>query len=672
MAFMNTDDILKPLNEPQQQAATILNGPVLVLAGAGSGKTRTLVHRLAYLIASGTAPASSVLAVTFTNKAAQEMRLRAAKLVTGPGQAMPLVGTFHSISARWLRHEALRLGLKRQFSIYDDSDQKRIIKAIIKELGWPLKKFSVGAFMNIISRAKSELISPDNFLRWAGEDTFTKKAATVYDRYEQMLQAGQALDFDDLIGKMVKLWQSDAGLLKQYQRRFSYLLVDEYQDTNHAQYAWVNLLASGSRNLCVVGDDWQSIYSWRGADFGNILRFTKDYPDAQVVKLEQNYRSTKNIIAAGNAVMQPALAKTDKTLWTANAEGVKLIVTETIDEISEAQFVVDEILQSLSAHTSSEPLYWSADDKPMTQNWTVEQLQYLQRFAVLYRTNAQSRVLEEAFLRAGIPYQLIGGIRFYERQEVKDVLAYLRLIINPFDVISFERALTTPRRGIGEDTVSKIMLLARDTKISLLERCQNPENLGLPTSKQGILKAWAKLIQEFTHAAATLSVADLIDLVIDKSGIKEELNDGSPEGVVRLENIEELKSVALERGGNPGLDELIKFLEEVALYQDHDRYNSQGGGVTLMTLHSAKGLEFDVVFIVGIEEGLFPHMNSLDDKKELDEERRLAYVGITRAREKVYLIYTSLRTLVGTSFLGLPSRFITDIPDELLEWKKLE
>jgi len=316
MAFMNTDDILKPLNEPQQQAATILNGPVLVLAGAGSGKTRTLVHRLAYLIASGTAPASSVLAVTFTNKAAQEMRLRAAKLVTGPGQAMPLVGTFHSISARWLRHEALRLGLKRQFSIYDDSDQKRIIKAIIKELGWPLKKFSVGAFMNIISRAKSELISPDNFLRWAGEDTFTKKAATVYDRYEQMLQAGQALDFDDLIGKMVKLWQSDAGLLKQSQRRFSYLLVDEYQDTNHAQYAWVNLLASGSRNLCVVGDDWQSIYSWRGADFGNILRFTKDYPDAQVVKLEQNYRSTKNILEAANEVIKKNKYRPDKnSFW---------------------------------------------------------------------------------------------------------------------------------------------------------------------------------------------------------------------------------------------------------------------------------------------------------------------------------------------------------------------
>lgn len=669
---MNVNDVLKSLNAPQQQAVSILKGPVLVLAGAGSGKTKTLVHRLAYLIASGEASAGSILAVTFTNKAAQEMRRRAQKLVGVDDRHMPLVGTFHSISARFLRREAPLFGLKRQFSIYDDSDQKKIIKSIIKELGLPNKKFSVGAFINIISRAKSELISPEEFLHWAEEDNFTKKAAVVYHRYEQMLQTGQALDFDDLIGKMVKLWRSDAQLLKLYQKKFSHLLVDEYQDTNQAQYQWVKLLASGTRNLCVVGDDWQSIYSWRGADFGNILRFTKDYPDAQVVKLEQNYRSTKNIILAGNAVMQPAHEKTNKTLWTANTEGVKLKVVETIDEIAEAEFVVGEILQGLSSVNSSELIYINEDDQPINQNWSDEQLQYLRRFAVLYRTNAQSRVLEEAFLRAGLPYQLIGGVRFYERQEVKDVLAYLRLIINPFDVVSFERAVTCPRRGIGDDTVSKISIWARDNKITPLELCRQPDILGLPISKQTILKKWADLIRQFKQATATLTVAELIELVITVSGIKENLNDGSPESAVRLENIEELKSLALERQSKPGMEELTKFLEEVALYQDQDRYNDKTSGATLMTFHSAKGLEFYEVFMVGMEEGLFPHVNSLNNRKELDEERRLAYVGITRAKERVYLIYTSLRTLIGTSFLGLPSRFIGDIPDEFLEWRKLE
>ena len=646
-------DHLSGLNSKQKEAATHMEGPLLIVAGAGAGKTKTITHRILNLIKNGVAP-EKILAVTFTNKAAKEMKERVYHLLNSEGQnvlekslsrfdldseKMPFVSTFHSLGVYIIKENAKILGLTRHFTILDESDSTALIKEATKEMGLDPKQYDPKKIGNIISREKGKFTHLVDYKERAS-DYLSKIVAQVWNLYERKKAKENSLDFDDLLLKATKLLKENEQIRKIYQKKWDYIHVDEYQDTNEVQYLMSRLLSENNKNICVVGDADQNIYSWRGANLKNILSFEKDYgKDVKIILLEENYRSTKNIIAAGNAVMQPALAKTDKTLWTANAEGVKLIVTETIDEISEAQFVVDEILQSLSAHTSSEPLYWSADDKPMTQNWTVEQLQYLQRFAVLYRTNAQSRVLEEAFLRAGIPYQLIGGIRFYERQEVKDVLAYLRLIINPFDVISFERALTTPRRGIGEDTVSKIMLLARDTKISLLERCQNPENLGLPTSKQGILKAWAKLIQEFTHAAATLSVADLIDLVIDKSGIKEELNDGSPEGVVRLENIEELKSVALERGGNPGLDELTKFLEEVALYQDHDRYNSQGGGVTLMTLHSAKGLEFDVVFIVGMEEGLFPHMNSLDDKKELDEERRLAYVGITRAREKVYLIY---------------------------------
>ncbi|MFH1111836.1 MAG: UvrD-helicase domain-containing protein [Patescibacteria group bacterium] len=664
--------IFDQLNEQQQQAVKHTSGPLLILAGAGSGKTKTLVHRLTYLIQENIAPANSILAVTFTNKASQEMRSRAWQLLGNTHRLLPMVGTFHSISAGFLRREAPRLGITRQFTIYDENDQKRLIKSIIKDLGLPPKKFLPGSLIAIISRAKSELVGPSVFFDWTEEDSFTKVAAVVYERYEQLLQRSKAFDFDDLIGKMVFLWQRFPELLKQYQKRYQYILVDEYQDTNRAQYEWTKLLASDNGNLCVVGDDWQSIYSWRGADFGNILRFTQDYSQARVIKLEQNYRSTKNIIAAGNAVMKPAKLKTDKVLWTNNADGAKICVVETIDEHSEADFAVREILLRLNSVQAEELTYISEEEEKVGGWLSDNQIKELRKFAILYRTNAQSRVLEEALLKAGLPYQLIGGIKFYERKEVKDILSYLRLMVNPYDTISFRRAIATPRRGLGEETVEKIIFQAENQKISPLKVCTDPKGLSLPVTKVKLLINWAELIKKFAEKVKLLTVNETIDLVLEKSGMQDELTDGTNEGAIRLENIEELKSVALERADSQGKEGLRQFLEQVALAQDQDKYNEVKEGVTLMTLHAAKGLEFPVVFLVGMEEGLFPHINSLNDPKELDEERRLCYVGITRAKEKVYLIYTSLRTLVGTSFLGVPSRFISDMPKELVEWRRIE
>ncbi|MFA4936773.1 MAG: UvrD-helicase domain-containing protein [Patescibacteria group bacterium] len=663
--------ILDELNEQQQLAVKHSQGPLLILAGAGSGKTKTLVHRLAYLIQENITPANTILAVTFTNKAAQEMRARVWQLLGNKDRSLPIVGTFHSTSASFLRREAPRLGIIRQFTIYDESDQKRLFKSIIKEFGLPPKRYPLGTICSTISRAKSELIEPAGFLDWVEEDGFNKVIARIYERYEQVLQSAKALDFDDLIGKMVYLWHQFPELLQRYQERCRYILVDEYQDTNRAQYEWVRLLAGENKNLSVVGDDWQSIYSWRGADFGNILRFTKDYPQAKVIKLEQNYRSTKNIIAAGNAIMEQAKLKTDKVLWTDNPEGAKLYVVETIDEHSEADLVVSEILFHLNNENKDELTYQPLAEEDVASWLNNDQLKQLSNFAILYRTNAQSRVLEEALLKTGLPYQLIGGVKFYERKEVKDVLAYLRLLVNPYDAISFRRAITSPRRGIGEETVEKIVYQAQINKISLIEFCLKPIGLDLPLAKQKLLASFAELISQLKNKIKQLTVPEMISEIAKQSGLQDELSDGSNEGAIRLENIEELKTVAMERTSEPGSKGLVKFIEQVALVQDQDKFNQGKLGVTLMTLHAAKGLEFSVVFLVGMEEGLFPHINSMDDPKELDEERRLCYVGITRAKEKVYLIYTSLRTLVGTSFLGVPSRFISDIPEELLEWKRI-
>ncbi len=661
MSFFQ-DNLLAGLNEPQKLAVTTTEGPVLVLAGAGSGKTKTLVHRLAYLIAETQVAPERILAVTFTNQAAKEMRQRVQNLLTAKVKSQPLVGTFHAISARWLRQEAIRLDYPANFSIYDQDDQLSLIKEALKEQGTGLKLVSPKAVLAAISRAKSELITAEDYLDSCEESVFTNLVADIYARYEKLLKRDRAFDFDDLLMKMVEVWQSDSGLLAAYQERYHYLLIDEYQDVNRAQYVWTRLLASARKNICVVGDDWQSIYSWRGADFGNILRFHEDYTDAKIIKLEQNYRSTKVIIEASNTIMAKAELKADKTLWTDNKQGELLKIVAVEDENAEAQYVINEIVRLVQGEEelSYEP---EADNGLLPEVMSVYKYQGkggdLKGFAVLYRTNAQSRALEEACLKAGLPYQLIGGTRFYERKEIKDVLAYLRLIINPYDGLSFKRALLATANGLGLATIETVLQKAEAEMITPLAACMLS---GIGGGRGKLLVSFADLIADLLDKSTKASVSEMIDLVLKQSGLAKELLDNTVDGEARYENVLELKTVAQERATGKGQESLASFLAEIALWQDQDGYKNNQLGITLMTFHAAKGLEFDSVFMVGMEEGIFPHASSFDDPAELDEERRLAYVGLTRARERVYCLYAFNRRLFGSLGPGLPSRFITELP----------
>lgn len=675
---MTQPSYLKDLNEQQLAAVTAPSGPVLVLAGAGSGKTRTLIHRLAYLVEEVKLSPAHIIALTFTNKAAQEIKSRAAALLNRSSANLGcLIGTFHSVSTRFLRRSASQLGFPPGFSIYDQADQLSLIRTIIKDLGYNQREVSAGAVAGLISRSKADLLSPTDYKeRLGSHNKFTSLVAEIYGRYQTALFKNQAMDFDDLINQQVKLWQENSQLLRQYQERFSYILVDEYQDTNHAQYLWTKLLVGPAANLYAVGDDWQSIYSWRGADFGNILRFNQDYPQAKIYKLERNYRSTANIIAAGNAVMAPAEFKTDKKLWTANVAGRPLKVVELYDEISEANWVVEEIinLSATSDLIKGEPMYLPDQETGLLPDvgqgsWLYQgDGRELAGFVVLYRTNAQSRALEEACLKKGLPYRLVGGTRFYERQEIKDILAYLRLLINDRDGASLRRAALTPRRGLGETSLDKIISLAQTQDVALLS--SSLSNHGLSGSKLAGWQSLIKLYNKWLQLLPKLTVAELIDEVLQSSGLKKELLDGSAEGKARYENIEELKTVAVERTPGQGREALIEFLTDVSLWQDQDELASkQPGGLTLMTLHSAKGLEFDTVFLVGMEEGLFPHSSSFSEPKELEEERRLCYVGLTRARRLVYCTYATNRRLFGSVMLGLPSRFLGDLPRDLIDFQ---
>ena len=663
----NTEEsLLKGLNEPQRQAVTTRDGPILVLAGAGSGKTKTLVHRLAYLISEAGIPPEQILAVTFTNQAAKEMRQRVQALIGRQLKGQSTVGTFHSVSARFLRREAAAVSYPSHYSIYDEDDQLSLIKEALKAQGIGLKLVSPKVVQASISRAKAELVTADSYLDWAERSPFSSLVAQIYQRYQALLQRDQAFDFDDLLMKMVEIWQANPSLLAAYQECFHYLLVDEYQDVNRAQYVWTKLLAEARKNLCVVGDDWQSIYSWRGADFGNILRFHEDYPEATIIKLEQNYRSTKIIIEASNAVMAKAELKADKTLWTNNAVGelVKIVAVE--DEVAEGTYVVNEVMK-LSQGTP-ELDYEPIEDGLLPEVGTLRRYQgtgeELKDYAVLYRTNAQSRALEEACLKTGLPYQLIGGTRFYERKEIKDVLAYLRLIMNNFDGVSFRRAVVVPARGLGLVTIEAVLKYTSDHKISPLAAAQE---INLSGERGRLLKEFASLINGLSKAVSQHSVAEMIDLVMEKSGLKQELIDGTPDGEARWQNVMELKTVAEERSPGKGQEALEQFLAEVALWQDQDSYKSRERGLTLMTFHAAKGLEFKVVFMVGMEEGLFPHASAFADPRELDEERRLAYVGLTRARHRVYCLYAFNRRLFGTLGPGIPSRFIAELPPNCVE-----
>lgn len=668
-------DILSGLNLKQKEAVQIVAGPVLVIAGAGSGKTRMLTHRAAYLIKGKGINPQNILAVTFTNKAAEEMKKRIMKLLNGRNdnqkqysKDLPHIGTFHAICAKILRREIDKMGYKKSFNIIDDHDQLALMKKVVKKMEIDSKQFSPLGILDQISKAKNELIDAPQYREQMGS-YYEEVVSKAYDEYQRELKENNALDFDDLIMLTVKIFQKFPEVLGKYQRLFRYILVDEYQDTNHAQYVLVNLLAQKHRNLCVVGDDWQSIYGWRQADIRNILNFKKDYPEAKVVNLEQNYRSTQVILDAAYGIISKNVNRTDKKLWTEKNGGSLIASYEADDEIDEAEFVADEILKlyhsEFSVSAQSRKRKFSFSD-----------------FAVFYRTHAQSRVLEEMMLRRSIPYRIIGGIKFYQRKEVKDIVAYLRLVSNPSDFISLERIIDEPKRGIGNKTLELWLKFAKEKNIDLMSAGtqlvignsgqSQITNYKLPITKIDAIAKFCDFIKRTREASGRLKLAELIEKVISDSGYQKYLSDGTLEGEMRLENIKELLTVAKKYDDFPKGRALETFLEEVALATDADNIDQNKNAVHLMTLHGAKGLEFPVVFIVGLEEGILPHSRSYLSQFEMEEERRLAYVGITRAEEKVYLLFTRTRNIFGSTQMNPPSRFLGEIPEHLVENPKSE
>lgn len=731
--------ILDLLNEKQREACKIKSGPILIIAGAGSGKTRTLTHRVAYLIQEGINP-ENILAVTFTNKAANEMKERIQKLLINWQQiynlqclkkrkklfqqqavktdyldfndiakssmtqfslalnykhrglnSLPTIGTFHSVCAKILRKEIDLLGYKRNFAIYDEYDQISLIKDIIKEQALDLEKINPETVLAAISSAKNELIEFDEYEHYA-QGFFEKNVAKIYECYQKSLKFHNALDFDDLIMLTCKLFKKHPKVLAKYQEKFKYILVDEYQDTNHAQYEFINLLAKKHRNICVVGDDWQGIYGWRGANIQNILNFEKDYPEAKIIKLEQNYRSTQNILDASHNVIIKNVNQKEKRLWTKNNKGEKIIVYEARDEKDEAEFVIKEInktFENFIARKQSNSKFnsilmklanFSKSDidkfSPLRDCKKLNQTQnFYNNFVVLYRTHAQSRVLEEVFLNYGIPYRIVGGIRFYERAEIKDAIAFLKIIQNQNDVVSVKRVINVPPKNIGAKTFFILEKFAKDHNLDLISAAERAKEISeIVSSSQKSLIRFAKTIRNCVEESKKLKLTKLIDFVLKKSGYRDYILDGSEEGEVRFENIQELKSVARKFDDFASIKEaLCEFLEEVSLISSIDelderyRDGQENDAVTLMTVHSAKGLEYDTVFICGLEENIFPHSKSMLEPQELEEERRLCYVGMTRAKRKLYLIYARKRQLFGYMQVNLPSRFIEDIPERYIK-----
>ena len=629
--------LLESLNPTQLDAVTKTEGPLLILAGAGSGKTRVLTHRIAYILDQGLAPPDGILAITFTNKAAQEMKERVTLLV-GPDSRKMWVSTFHAFCARILRVHAEKLGYKREFTIYDSADQVRLVKRCIVELGKDPKRFNPRSFQAQISTAKNRLDAPDDYLRKT-EGYMAENVAEVYDLYQKRLYENNAMDFDDLIMQTVALLEIFPEVRERYQTRFKYIHVDEYQDTNHAQYRLVTVLAAGHRNLCVVGDDDQSVYSFRGADIRNILDFERDYPETAVVRLEQNYRSTQTILSAANAVVANNASRKHKELWTAGEEGEGIRVFTASDEYAEARFVVSEIERMVEEGAS------------------------LRDVAVFYRTNAQSRALEDVLVREGVTYQIVGGVRFYERAEIKDAMAYLAVIANPADAASLERIVNVPKRGLGTTSVAKLVDHARMNGISLYEALSEADEAGLSGKARKACSDVKNLFDGWRVASKEVAPAEMISSVLDESEYRKELEDERTiEAESRLENLEELINAAREYERVEPEPTLEGFLQEQALYSETEKVGSEGR-VTLMTLHNAKGLEFEHVFVVGMEEGTFPHARSLDEQN-LEEERRLFYVGITRAMKTLSLTYAKLRSNWGEREYRMPSRFLAEIPDE--------
>ena len=637
--------LIEALNPVQAEAVLHTEGPVLIVAGAGSGKTRALTHRIAYLIREHGVSPYAILAITFTNKAAREMAARVEGLLGQRIAKGMWILTFHSACARILRREHDHLGLPSSFTIYDEGDTERLLTSVLKDLNLDVKRYPPRAMSAAIGKAKDNVLSAGEFAQMAG-NFYEQTIANVYMEYEKRKLGAGALDFDDLITETVRLFRDHPAVLEHYQEWFRYILVDEYQDTNRAQYQLVNLLADKYRNVCVVGDADQGVYSWRGATIQNLLDFERDYPDAEVFLMEQNYRSTSNILAIANALIEHNLQRKPKSLWTETTEGELAVRFRADDEHEEALFVAEEThrLVEDEAHRYSD-------------------------VAVFYRTNAQSRVLEDIFMRAGIPYRVVGGVRFYQRKEVKDVLAYLRLLLNPQDVISARRVVNTPKRGIGDATVAALEGFAAIEQIPFLEATRRADELpDLGARAKGAIAGFVGVMQRLQEAFESGATPQrMVEAAATESGYLLELEaERTVEAEGRIENLRELGGVAAEFEQRSPDGSLAEFLEQVSLVSEQDEYDEESGSVTLMTLHNAKGLEFPVVFIIGLEDGVFPHYRSMGDPAHLEEERRLMYVGVTRARERLYMTYAWSRTLFGSTSYSPPSRFLGEIPTELV------
>ena len=637
--------LVKNMNSEQSEAVRTTEGPLLIMAGAGSGKTRVLTHRIAYLLDEKDVSPYNILAITFTNKAAKEMKARVEHLVGEEAQVI-WMSTFHSMCVRILRRDADRIGIERNFTIIDPTDQKSVIKDVLKSENIDSKRFEPRMFIGAISNLKNELKTPEDAQKEAN-DFHSQMVATVYKGYQRQLSRNEALDFDDLIMTTINLFERVPETLEYYQNKFQYIHVDEYQDTNKAQYTLVKLLANKFKNLCVVGDSDQSIYGWRGADIQNILSFEEDYPEAKTIFLEQNYRSTKNILNAANEVIKHNSERKPKGLWTANSGGDKIQYYEAMTERDEAEYVVKEIMK----HQRSGKKY--------------------SEMAILYRTNAQSRVLEETFMKSNIPYTMVGGQKFYDRKEIKDLLSYLRVIANSNDDISLQRIINVPKRGIGPSSVEKIQTYALQNNISMFDALAEVDFIGLSKKVTQECISFYEMIQNLIKEQEFLEISEIVDEVLQKSGFRDMLDrEQSIESRSRLENLDEFMSVPKDYEENTPLEEqsLINFLTDLSLVADIDEADTQNG-VTLMTMHSAKGLEFPIVFIMGMEESLFPHIRAIksEDDHEMEEERRICYVAITRAEELLYITNATTRMLFGRSQSNMPSRFLKEIPEDLLD-----
>ncbi|MEX2546686.1 MAG: UvrD-helicase domain-containing protein [Chloroflexota bacterium] len=657
--------ILTRLNPEQARAVTTTDGPLLILAGAGSGKTRVLAHRVAYLIGVRGAKPWQILAVTFTNKAAAEMRARITALVGDKARDVAM-GTFHSLCARVLRRDGTAIGIDPRFSIYDTDDQTSTMKLVMRTLELVgSTELKPSAILGQIGRWKNDLIGPEAAAA-AAHGYHEEIAARAYERYQARLREQNALDFDDLLNEAVRLFEEAPGVVTHYQERWRWLHVDEYQDTNRAQYLWIRHLAGKRKNLAVVGDDDQSIYSWRGADISNILDFERDYPDATVVKLEQNYRSTQLILDAAHAVVSRNEARKDKKLWTENARGVEIERFEADSEDEEAEWVARQVEALVGGRGAGGSFLARRADEGDDRRY------FLRDVAVMYRTNAQSRAIEEAFLRYGLRYQLVGGTRFYQRREVKDALAYLRVLRSDFDGAAYERIINVPARGIGEKTIALIReeaaRRAGNVWEALVALGQSVELAGRAKSS---IAGFVVVVESLRRRVGSLALPEMLDAILEESGYRAMLLDGSQEGEDRWANLLELREVVSRYEDLEPDDAVDRLLEETALVADQDTYEKDADAVTLITLHAAKGLEFDAVFITGLEEGVFPHSRSLDDRRQMEEERRLAYVGLTRARHRLYLTHASMRATWGRGGFSVPSRFLLEIPAELVHGPRL-